>query len=58
MSQIPYAKAALQVMPPILLSWSVTSEVDVGDMTGEVASAHQYSVTFCCCVADGSRGAI
>ena len=34
------------------------SEVDVGGMVVEAESSHQYSVTFCCCETDGSRGAV
>ena len=34
------------------------SEVDVGDMTVEVEPSHQYSITFCCHVTDGSREAV
>ena len=49
---------ALKTMPPILLSWSVMSEADVAGMAVEVEPSHQYSVTFCCCVTDCSRGAI
>ena len=49
-------RAALKVMPPILLYWPTVSEVDVGDMAIEVEPSHQYSLTYCCCVSDGSRG--
>ena len=34
------------------------SEADVGGMAVEVECSHQYPVTFCCCAADGSRGAV
>jgi len=34
------------------------SEADVGGMAAEVEPSHQYSATFCCCVTDGSRGAV
>jgi len=50
-------KAALKVMPSTLLCLSMTSEVDVGGVS-EVGPSHQYSVTFCCHVTDGSRGAV
>jgi len=30
-------------LPPILLSWPTTSEVDIGGMAVEVEPAHQYS---------------
>ena len=50
-------KAAPKVMPPVLLCWSMTSEVDVGGMAVEDEPSHQHSITFCCHVTDGSRGA-
>ena len=34
------------------------SEVDPGGMAEETEPSHQYSITFCCCVRDGSEGAI
>ena len=51
-------KAAPKVMPPVLLCWSMTSEVDVGGMAVEDEPSHQHSITFCCHVTDGSRGAV
>jgi len=57
-------KAAPKVMPPILLCWPMTTEVDVGGMAIEVKPIfhqrwfHQYSITFCCHLTDGSRGAL
>ena len=51
-------KVAPKTMPPNLLCRSMTSEVDVGCVTVEVESSHQYSIVFCCCVTDGSRGAV
>ena len=45
-------------MPPTLLNCPATSEVDVDGMAVEVEPSHQYPVTFCCCVIDGSRGAV
>jgi len=48
-------RVAPKVMPPILLSCPTLSEVDVGGMAVEIEPFHQYSVTFCCHVADGSR---
>ena len=45
-------------MPPILLCWPTTWEADVGGMAVEVEPSHHYPVTFCCCVTDGSRGAV
>ena len=40
-------RAALKVMPPILLCWPMMSEADVGGMAVEVEPSHQYSITFC-----------
>jgi len=34
------------------------SKADVGGTTAEVEPLHQYSVTFCYRVTDGSRGAV
>ena len=51
-------KAALKVIPPILLCWPTTSNADVGGMAVEVEPSCQYSITLCCCVTDGSRGAV
>ena len=28
-----------------------------GGMAVEIEPSHQYSITFCCCMTDGSRGA-
>jgi len=50
--------AGPKVMPSVLLCWLVTSEADVGNMAVEVESSLQYSVTLCCHVTDGSRGAV
>ena len=47
-----------KVMPPILLYWPKTSEADDGGMAVEIESSRKYSITFCCCVTDGSRGAV
>ena len=41
-------RAALKVMPPILIYWSMTLEVDVRGMAVEVEPSRQYSITFCC----------
>ena len=49
---------ALKVVPPILWCWPMMSEADVGGMAVEVEPSHQYSITFCCYVTDGSRGAV
>ena len=51
-------RAASKAMPPILLCWPATSEVDIGGVAVEVESSHQYLVPFCCCMMDGSRGAV
>ena len=51
-------KAEPKVMPPILLCWPATSEEDVGGMTAEVEPSQQYPITCCCCVTDGSTGAV
>ena len=52
------ARAALKLMPPISSHWPTTSEADVGGMAVEAEPSHQYSITICCCVTDGSRGAL
>ena len=41
----------------ILLFCPPVSEVDAGGMAVEVEPSHQYSITYCCHVTDGSRGA-
>jgi len=51
-------RAAPKLMPPVLLCWPMTSEADGGGMAVEVEPSHQHSITFCCCVTDGSRGAV
>jgi len=51
-------RAALKVMPPILLCWPPMSEVDVGGVVAEVEPSHRYPITCCCHVTDGSRGAL
>jgi len=51
-------RAALKVMPPILLCQSTKSEVDVGGAAVEVEHSHQYIITFCCHVTDSRRGAV
>ena len=45
-------RAALKVMPPILLYWPTVLEVDVGGMAVEAEP------TFCCHATDGSSGAV
>jgi len=43
-------------MLPILLCLLMMSEADVDGMAVEAEPSHQYSITFCYCVTDGSRG--
>jgi len=50
-------RAALKVTP-ILLCWPKISEVGGGGVAVEVELSNQYPITFCCCVTDGSRGAL
>jgi len=45
-------------MPPILLCQPMTSDAAVSCMAAEVEPSHQYSITYCCCVTDGSGGAV
>ena len=47
-------RVALEVMPPILLCWPTTLEVDVGG----VAVESEHLITFCSCVTDDNRGAV
>jgi len=53
-------RAALKVTPPMLPCQPRTSEADVGGMAVEAEphTSPQYSITFCCCVTDGSRRAV
>lgn len=51
-------RSAPEVTSPVSLCHPATSEADVGGMTVKVEPSHQYSVTFCCRVIDGSRGPI
>jgi len=53
-STLTNMRTALKVMSPILL-WCSTSEEDGGNMSMEAEPSHQYSVTSCCRVTDGSR---
>ena len=48
----------MKVMSPILFYWLTISEADVGGIAVEIESSHQYPITFCCCMTDGSRGAV
>jgi len=49
---------AQKVMPLILLFWSATSEADISGMAVGVEPSWQHSITFCCPVTDGSKGAL
>ena len=55
-NRILFMRAALKVMPPILLCWPMTSEADVGGTAVGVEPSPQYPVTFCCHERDSSRG--
>ena len=50
----------MKVVPPNVFCWphDFRGEVDVGGMAEEVERSHQYRIAFCCCVTDGSRGAV
>ena len=48
-------RAAPKVMTPILLGWPMMSEAYVDNMAIEAEPFHQYSITFCCYVTDGTR---
>lgn len=48
--------AASKAMPPIC--WFTTSKLDVDGMAVKAVSSHQYFITFCSCVTDGSGGAV
>jgi len=51
-------RAVPKLMPPILLCWLTTSEVNIVDMAVEVEPSRQHSVKFCCRATDDSRGAV
>ena len=51
-------KTALRAVPPILLYWYTTPEVNVGGVAVEAEPSHQHSVTFSCCATVDSRGAV
>jgi len=53
-----YMRAALKVMPPALLCPPTRSLTNVGGMAVEAEPSHQNPITCCCCVTDGSRGAV
>ena len=52
--QVFCMRVAPKVMPPILLRWHMTSEADVG---GKAVEA-KHSITCCCHVTDGIKGAV
>ena len=39
-------------------SYFMMLEADTGDTAVEIERSHQYSIAFCCCVTDGSRGTV
>ena len=51
-------RATLKTMPAVSLCWPTTSEADGGGMAVEAEPSFQYPITCCCCVTDGSRGAL
>ena len=51
-------RAALKVTSSILSCQPMSSEADVGATALEVEPFHQYPITFCCRVTNGSRGAL
>lgn len=51
-----FMRAALKVMPPILLCWSMMSEVDIGGMAVKVEPSLQHPIKFYCCVTVWQNG--
>lgn len=51
-------KAALKVVSPILQCGPTTSETNGGGITVEAEPSEKYPIPLCCCVIDGSRGAV
>lgn len=49
-------RASLKVRSLVLLCWPTMSKADVGGMAIVVEPSHQYFVTLCFCVTNGSRG--
>ena len=43
-------RAALKVLPSLLLYWPMTSEADLGGMAAEVEPSRHCSIKFCCLV--------
>ena len=52
------ARAAPEVLPPILLCWPVLSEAAVGGTAVDAEPSHQYPIQCCFLVTDCSRGAL
>ena len=50
--------ASSKAVPSMLWCWSIMSEADIDGMTVEVGPTHQYTITCCCHVTDGSRRAV
>ena len=50
-------RAAPKVMSPVLLCQPVMPKAD-GGAAVEVEPFHQYPITCCCSVTDGTRGAV
>ena len=42
-----FVRAALKLIPPVLLCLPTTSEADTGGLVVEVEPSHQYPITFC-----------
>ena len=42
------ARAALKVVPPVLLCWPTTPEADVGGLSVEAEHSHHYSMLLPC----------
>ena len=53
-----YMRTAPKIIPPILLCWPMTSEVNVGGVAVEAEPSPHYSATCLRHVTDGSRGAV
>jgi len=45
-------------MPSVLWCWSTIFKAVVSGLAVQVEPSHQYPITFCCQVTDGSRGAL
>ena len=58
MKTVITTRAARKIMPSILLRWPTVSKVSAGGTAAEDEPSHQYYITFCGHVTDGSRGAV